>query len=476
MGEDGIHMLHVDDDPSVTDLSATLLEEQGLRVATETNPEAAAERFDPASFDCVVSDYEMPRLDGLDLYRRLRPQFDHADFPCILFTEEGNERVAAEALNVGVTGYLQKGGPEQYDRLASRVESTTTQYQSESGDLHFEALFDNIPDPAAVVDLASGAPVVRRINDASLSQQVGQEVGTTSAEQGAIIAIPAYNEEATIASVVLGAQEYSGQVVVIDDGSDDNTVRLARKAGATVLEQPENRGKGAAVRRAFEFAREHDEDALVVLDGDWQHDPREIPALLDELESSDADIVIGSRYVEGGRGDTPLYRRVGQKVLDAATYLGSGTAVTDSQSGFRAFNETAIEQLDIQATGFGVEMEILRSATDNDLTVSEVPISVNYDVPDANTSNSFIHGFKVVDTLLNIIRDRHPLLFFGVPGLTLTLLGLGYGAWTVTLYQSGAGFYIGKALFSSVLFIIGTFAVFSALIMNMLSRQLQDLQ
>jgi len=166
MGEDGIHVLHVDDDPSVTDLSATLLAEQGLRVATETDPEAAAERFDPAAFDCVVSDYEMPRLDGLDLYRRLRSQFDHADFPYILFTGKGNERVAAEALNVGVTGYLQKGGPEQYDCLAGRIESATTQYQAESGDFHFEALFDTIPDPAVIVDLASGAPVVRRINDA----------------------------------------------------------------------------------------------------------------------------------------------------------------------------------------------------------------------------------------------------------------------------------------------------------------------
>jgi PAS domain S-box-containing protein len=152
MGEDGIHVLHVDDDPSVTDLSATLLGEQGLRVTTETDPEAAVERFDPAEFDCVVSDYEMPRLDGLDLYRRLDPQFDHADFPYILFTGKGSESIAAEALNVGVTGYLQKGGPEQYERLANRIDNATTQYHAELRAERYETVIEALAYPVYVVD------------------------------------------------------------------------------------------------------------------------------------------------------------------------------------------------------------------------------------------------------------------------------------------------------------------------------------
>jgi PAS domain S-box-containing protein len=190
--EDGIRVLHVDDDQSVTELSATLLEERGFRVTTETDPEAAAERFDPAAFDCVVSDYELPRLDGLELYRRLRPAFDHAGFPYILFTGKSSESIAAEALNAGVSGYLQKGNQEQYDRLADRVESETARYRRKSNSErpgtvveaetrdttpatdstterqgpHFEALFDNIPDPAVIVDFEDGAPVVRRVNDA----------------------------------------------------------------------------------------------------------------------------------------------------------------------------------------------------------------------------------------------------------------------------------------------------------------------
>lgn len=282
--------------------------------------------------------------------------------------------------------------------------------------------------------------------------------------------IPAYNEAATIGSVVLAAQEYCDHVIVFDDGSTDATAAVARQARAMVLEQHTNHGKGMAIRKLFTFAREHNTDRLVLLDGDWQHNPAEIPALLEPLEAGDADVVIGSRYLDGANGDTPLYRRVGQKTLDLVTYLGTGESVTDSQSGYRAFNGTAIETIDVSEAGFGVETEMLRSVADNDLTVGEVPITVNYDVPSPNSSNSVSHGVRVVDAFLRIVRDRHPLMFFGVPGLTLTVLGLLYGAWTVSLYQSGGGFYVGKALFSAVLFLVGILSVYSALIMNMLGK------
>lgn len=285
-----------------------------------------------------------------------------------------------------------------------------------------------------------------------------------------LAAIPAHNEAATIGSVVLTAQDYCDQVLVVDDGSTDATATVARQAGAMVFEQSTNGGKGAAVKKIFTFAREYDIDRVVLLDGDWQHDPAEIPTLLDPLEADAADVVIGSRYLDGGTGETPRYRRAGQQVLDLITYLSSGKQVTDSQSGYRAFNRAAIEALDVTEPGFGVETEMVRSVADNGLTVEEVPIAVNYDVPNPNSANSVFHGVRVVDTFLRIVRDRHPLLFFGVPGLVLTVFGLLYGAWTVSIYQSGGGFYIGKALFSAVLFLVGLLSVYSALIMNMLGK------
>lgn len=289
------------------------------------------------------------------------------------------------------------------------------------------------------------------------------------------VAIPAFNEAATIGSVVVAAQDFCDEVVVFDDGSTDATADLARSAGADVLEASENGGKGAAVRELFEYAEVNGLEYLVMLDADWQHDPTEIPDLLAPLENGEADLVVGSRYLEGDRGDTPTYRRVGQKTLDLMTNLGNEVKVTDSQSGFRAFNRRAIETLDIADNGFGVESEMLRTAADEGLRISEVPIDVNYEVPDPSTSNSVVHGIKVVDTVLRVVRDRHPLLFFGVPGAMLTAAGLAYGAWTVSLYQSGGAFYVGKALFSAVMFLVGIFSVYSALIMNMIGNKIEQI-
>lgn len=302
--------------------------------------------------------------------------------------------------------------------------------------------------------------------------ELTRELGT---KPETVVAIPAYNEVATIGTVVLAAREHTEHVIVVDDGSTDRTAAVAESAGALVIEQSTNAGKGSAVRTIFAIARHLDTSQLVVLDADWQHDPLEVPKLLEPLESGEADIVIGSRYLAGDRGDTPAYRRLGQKVLDLITVAGTGNAIADSQSGYRAFNRRAIDALELTTDGFGVEVEMLQAASDNSLTVTEVPISINYDVPDANTANSVLHGVHVVDTLLRIVRDRHPLLFFGAPGLVLTVFGLGYGAWTLSIYQSDSTFYVGKALFSAVLLIVGILSIYSALLMNMLGRELEKL-
>ncbi|WP_254274157.1 PAS domain S-box protein [Haloarcula marina] len=148
-----IHVLHVDDDPDITDLSAAMLErEADFRVTTATDPEDGLTRFDAATFDCVVSDYDMPGIDGLELYDRLAPSFDHVDFPFILFTGRGSESVAAEALNAGVTGYLQKGGAEQYDLLANRIRNATANYRAQVKAERYETVLEALDYPVYVVD------------------------------------------------------------------------------------------------------------------------------------------------------------------------------------------------------------------------------------------------------------------------------------------------------------------------------------
>ena len=122
-----------------------------------------------------------------------------------------------------------------------------------------------------------------------------------------IAAIPCFNEELYIGSVVLRAKEYVDQVIVIDDGSMDKTALVAGRANALVIKHSSNEGKGAAIRTAFDYAKEAGCKALVLLDGDGQHDPNYIPSLLKPVLDGKADMAVGSRYL-GMRSSVPGYR------------------------------------------------------------------------------------------------------------------------------------------------------------------------
>ncbi|MGB4758126.1 MAG: glycosyltransferase family 2 protein, partial [Candidatus Methanoculleus thermohydrogenotrophicum] len=160
-----------------------------------------------------------------------------------------------------------------------------------------------------------------------------------------LVAMPAYNEEAYIAKTIVGARRHADAVLVVDDGSTDETVAIAEALGAIVVRHATNRGYGGALQTIFATARRMGVEELVIIDADGQHDPEDIPRLLSELRSGN-DVVIGSRVLEGSAGDIPTYRKVGMKVLDAATTLaGNGLAITDSQSGFRAYGRRAIEAI-----------------------------------------------------------------------------------------------------------------------------------
>ena len=207
------------------------------------------------------------------------------------------------------------------------------------------------------------------------------------AEMKILAAIPCYNESLAIGSVILKASRYVDEVLVVDDGSIDDTVAIATAAGATVVAHECNRGKGRAVKNALRYAVGHSFDALVLLDGDGQHDPNEIPQLLVPLINDAADIVIGFRTFD----QMPAYRRVGRKVLDHAT----GGPVRDSQCGFRALNRRAIELLagTLVKDDFAVESEMTRLANDQDLRFADVEINCKYGDFDTSTKNPWRHGF-----------------------------------------------------------------------------------
>jgi glycosyltransferase involved in cell wall biosynthesis len=279
--------------------------------------------------------------------------------------------------------------------------------------------------------------------------------------------IPAYNEARYVGSIVLQARQYVDEVIVVDDGSTDNTARVAELAGATVIRHAANRGKGAAIQSILAEARKRKPDILVLLDADSQHDPNEIPALIRPISES-FDLVIGSR--EAQKDKTPRYRRIGQKVLLRSTRLASKTNISDSESGFRALSSKAINELDLKEKGFAIESEMITRAADKNLKITEVPISNIYTM-DGSTLNPIRHGIEVLSRVIAMISQRRPLFFFGLAGGVLLLAGLITGIRVLNIAATKGDLAIGSTILTTLLIIAGISSIFTGIILNALSRR-----
>lgn len=278
-----------------------------------------------------------------------------------------------------------------------------------------------------------------------------------------IAAIPCFNEELFIGSVVLKTKDYVDHVVVIDDGSTDKTAMVAEKAGAIVISHGSNRGKGAAVSTAFDYARNAGCKALVLLDGDGQHDPSYVPGLVKPVLDDKADMVVGSRYLEI-QSSTPRYRIWGHRLLNFFTNLGSRVKLTDSQSGFRAFSTKAIEALSFAEEGFSVESEMQFLAREAGLRIAEAPLSVGYH--GRSKRSPLAHGAGVLNSIMGIISRRIPLLFFGVPGVTMLIVGLWEGWRVIRGWDTYHTFWLGPGLLAVLLCVVGALSLFTAVILH----------
>jgi glycosyltransferase involved in cell wall biosynthesis len=282
-----------------------------------------------------------------------------------------------------------------------------------------------------------------------------------------VAAIPCLNEQRCIGSVVVITKKFVDSVIVIDDGSTDATSEVAAEAGASVHKHDQNRGYGAAIRSALEKGRQLGADILITLDGDGQHDPRDIPNLIKPLLEGQADIVVGSRFL-GQAKKPPPYRRLGQRILTTVTNLGSGQAVSDSQSGFRAYSSKALRELILAESGMSASSEIQFAIGRSGLKVAEVPIDVSY--MDRAKRNPIGHAIRVLSRLLVLISLRQPLLLFGVPGFVLIAGGLAFGVRVLTRYSETHELAVGNALGMVLLFLAGLLALFTALMLQVMKE------
>lgn len=319
-----------------------------------------------------------------------------------------------------------------------------------------------------LTDLEDGAFAVEA------STTTPEDVGSTRTIAG----IPAYNEASTIGEVVREVKTYVDIVLVVDDGSSDDTARIAQEAGARVIEHDRNRGYGAALKTLFREVDRRGPDHLVILDADGQHEPSDIPKLIEAQCDSDAEIVIGSRFLDDARTDAPLYRRFGIRVINAMTNLSLGVVrsqsrLSDTQSGFRVYDSRAIASLAVDETlgdRMSASTDILYHAHNRNYEIEEVGTTVHYDVEGASHHHPIAHGWALVKNILRTIETERPISAVGIPGFLGLLVGFGFAYWTITQYLRTGIFPRGLAIVSVFFALAGMFACFTAIILHALNQ------
>ena len=276
--------------------------------------------------------------------------------------------------------------------------------------------------------------------------------------------IPAFNEEKNIASIITKLSTIADTILVCDDGSTDLTATIAKKIGAIVIKHEKNLGYGAAIRSLFLKAKDLDGDILVTFDADGQHRIDDIKNVIKPIVNQEADLVIGSRFLDESEKEVPQYRKVGIKVITKITNASIKKQLTDSQSGFRAYSRKIISELNPSETGMGVSTEILIKASSKNFRIVEVPIKIIYE-GNTSTHNPITHGSSVIISTIKYTSLQRPLTFYGIPSVVFLIIGGVFSYVAIQFYVEVGRLNTNLTIISASTVLIGVVLLITAILL-----------
>ena len=277
------------------------------------------------------------------------------------------------------------------------------------------------------------------------------------------VGIPAFNEEKHLPQILTELKEITNSIIVCDDGSTDDTSIIAKKFGAEVIKHKKNLGYGSAIKSIFQAASEINSDVLVTFDADGQHRIEDINKVLQPIKDEEADIVIGSRFLNNNN-DVPGYRKIGIKLITQVTNASIKKHFTDSQSGFRAYKKQVLDSIVLTEQGMGISTEILIKASEKKFRITEIPIKILYE-GDTSTHNPVSHGTSVLISTIKFTSIQHPLKFYGIPSLILISIGVIFTYFSVEYYGEVGRLNTNLTLLSAGTLLLGSILFISAILL-----------
>ena len=278
------------------------------------------------------------------------------------------------------------------------------------------------------------------------------------------VGIPAYNEEKNIASIIVKLKKIVDTIIVCNDGSNDSTSEIAKNLGVIVIDHSKNLGYGAGIHSIFRKAREINSDVLVTIDADGQHRIEDIKKVVEPIEKGEADLIIGSRFLDTTQKQIPRYRKIGIKLITKVTNSSLKNKITDSQSGFRAYSKNVVSKLNVSDIGMGISTEILIKSSAHGFRIAEVPITVLYD-GDTSTHNPVSHGTSVLFSTLKYTSIEHPLKFYGIPSVILLIIGATFSYFAVQYYVEIGRLSTNLTIVSAAVVLIGIVLLITAILL-----------